>query len=157
MPPGLERPSPTSEWPPASAGSLLSLPSPLFPSLLLLFSLASSPGPSPPALRPREGKHKGAGSGGVQGGVPRRPTHPRAPPLLSPLRFRGGGYSWGSRGRATTWLESQMKSCFLIPKTDRQYNVWLCLQINTSAAEIEDFAIVTKPRHYHLKNYYFLL
>lgn len=42
-------------------------------------------------------------------------------------------------------------------ETDRQYNVWLCLQISTRAAEIEDFAIISKHRHYHLKNYYFLL
>lgn len=42
-------------------------------------------------------------------------------------------------------------------RSDRRYNAWLCLQINTSAAEIEGFATVTKRRHYHLKNYYFLL
>lgn len=134
----------------ASAGSLFP---PLFPSLLLLSFLGSSPGPSRHRCTHGRESTKELGAVGCQGG----PTHPRAPPLLSPRRFRCGGYSWGSRGRATTWLESQMKSCFLIPKTDRQYNVWLCLQINTSAAEIEDFAIVTKPRHYHLKNYYFLL
>lgn len=101
--PELVRPSPAPEWPPASAGSRL-------PSLSLPFpppreAAPARPGPSPP-LRPQRRESTKEGGpvrcrGGRAGG-PTRPHAARAPPLLSPRRFRGRGYSWVSRGGVPT-------------------------------------------------------
>lgn len=90
-PRGLARPSTAPRRPPASVGSVLP-PREEAPA---------RPGPSPP-LPPLPHKGRGRGIPWGCGGVPHSPTHPGLPyycPLAGPAR---GGYSWGSRGGATT-------------------------------------------------------